>query len=108
MKHNTSRILRTTVIESLLGVRKFSEDSPQRAQRTQSWGQREVDLSKNFPIPLSFLCELCVLRGECSEFFGCGSAALGSSCPPLKVAAGKERRLPKAVTPESFNRGLPP
>ena len=75
----------TTVIESLLGVRKFSEDSPQRAQRTRSWRQREIDLSKNFRIPLSFLCELCVLRSECSEFFGCGSAALGPSCAPLKI-----------------------
>src|ERR1044071_1258004 len=38
------------------------------SETKRSWRQREIDLSQNFRIPLSFLRELSVLRGESSRF----------------------------------------
>ena len=46
-----------------------TEDTEEKAE-----GKRLM--KKTFRTPLSFLCDLCVLCGELSEFFGCGVAAL--------------------------------
>jgi hypothetical protein len=54
---------------NLRGLRKFSEDAPQR-HRVRREGKPFLELFPTLPPQR--------LGGKSSEFFGCGSAALGS------------------------------
>jgi hypothetical protein len=81
MKNSELCELRTTIVDNLRGLGKFSESQipldsdipPAKAQSTPSWN-RNIN---NFATILFIFSDLCGLRAFAGDTPGCGSAALG-------------------------------
>ena len=91
--YRTLRVLRITYSAEFAGLaQNLGRRTTEGTEDTEKKAEEKRLMKITFRTPLSFLCDLCVLCGELSEFFGCGVAAL---CPswrtflrPVKLACG--------------------